>query len=203
MISNGAGIMVTQLENGKKIRTFDSITEAARMTKTPAAKITECCKGLRGPVKGYLWQYADIDKRNDISNFMINLEQLMTEKGYDYFKLQKEICVSEGTLQKFHSLSVDRALDILVRIAKELHVTTDKLLGVNAKKIEILKCPFCGNANLYCYDTGEYMDEQKNRTSFVIRCDVCGAKGPVKPNKNEAAEAWNEVASLVNHDNKE
>lgn len=60
LINNSHLRAVTQYDlNGKKMRTFESATEAARQLKLQQSKITECCKGNRKRTGDFQWRYAD------------------------------------------------------------------------------------------------------------------------------------------------
>lgn len=47
--------------NGKLLNTFDSITNAAKLTGSMDSKITICCQGFRISHNNYFWRYEDDD----------------------------------------------------------------------------------------------------------------------------------------------
>lgn len=48
---------VLQLDDGKVVNRFPSITEAGRATGTPLGNIVKCCKGDRQHAGGFGWEY--------------------------------------------------------------------------------------------------------------------------------------------------
>jgi hypothetical protein len=52
-------IEMYDLETGKTIKEFESISEAGRQTKNSTGNITAVCKGKRPHTGGYGWRYKN------------------------------------------------------------------------------------------------------------------------------------------------
>ena len=47
-------------KDGSRLRKYDSITDAVRITGIAHSNILRCCRTYRGTAGGYKWLYADI-----------------------------------------------------------------------------------------------------------------------------------------------
>lgn len=66
------------------------------------------------------------------------------------------------------------------------------------KKWSIYPCPFCGGNVLTFSRQSIAVGGRHDGQHWVVFCEKCGAKGPLSPTKDEAAEGWNKPALAYN-----
>jgi Lar family restriction alleviation protein len=54
--------------------------------------------------------------------------------------------------------------------------------------MEVNPCPFCGSAEIMCYDEPS---QSSNKTLWKMYCLTCQGAGPIKYNFKDALNAWN------------
>ncbi len=66
------------------------------------------------------------------------------------------------------------------------------------KKWSIYPCPFCGGNVLTFTRQSIAVGGRHDGQHWVVFCEKCGAKGPLSPTRDEAAEEWNKPAKEYN-----
>ena len=66
------------------------------------------------------------------------------------------------------------------------------------KKWSIYPCPFCGGNVLTFSRQSIAVGGRHDGQHWVVFCEKCGAKGPLSPTKDEAANRWNKPALAYN-----
>ena len=66
------------------------------------------------------------------------------------------------------------------------------------KKWSIYPCPFCGGNVLTFSRQSIAVGGRHDGQHWVVFCEKCGAKGPLSPTKDEAAEMWNKPSLAYN-----
>jgi Lar family restriction alleviation protein len=55
--------------------------------------------------------------------------------------------------------------------------------------LDLAACPFCASTNVGFY-------EHVYAQHFAVKCNLCGAEGPSRPNYEEAGRLWNRRVSV-------
>ncbi len=66
------------------------------------------------------------------------------------------------------------------------------------KKWSIYPCPFCGGNVLTFTRQSIAVGGRHDGQHWVVFCEKCGAKGPLSPTRDEAADGWNRPAKEYN-----
>ena len=66
------------------------------------------------------------------------------------------------------------------------------------KKWSIYPCPFCGGNVMTFSRQSIAVGGRHDGQHWVVFCEKCGAKGPLSPTKDEAAEMWNKPSLAYN-----
>ena len=66
------------------------------------------------------------------------------------------------------------------------------------KNWSIYPCPFCGGNVLTFSRQSIAVGGRHDGQHWVVFCEKCGAKGPLSPTKDEAAEGWNKPSLAYN-----
>ena len=66
------------------------------------------------------------------------------------------------------------------------------------KKWSIYPCPFCGGNVLTFTRQSIAVGGRHDGQHWVVFCEKCGAKGPLSPTRDEAADGWNKPAKEYN-----
>ncbi len=60
--------------------------------------------------------------------------------------------------------------------------------------MEVLACPFCGNAKVIC---NKNQENEEYVVEYYAACSWCGARGAAEETVEEAIEVWNLICRLV------